>query len=258
MTSIANLTYELSVLAKAVHYKNLSSAANFVGLSQPQLSRLVHKIEEELKVVLLDRSSRRTSGWTDEAQNLIVAFQRGMSRLESEVLSVTLNREQSEIKIGTLEGLSEIAMTYTRQFFDTLKMRKVFLDVFDYTELDSLFLGGQLDLIFTARTPSKQKFRFQAEVGYQQMEKIESSSRTHVVSPFEFGQAIAVDEAKYERILISNSLQVRRHWLRELGGTGALPVDAKRGRGKGYYSIMMIANDLLPMKLWEQIAKMNV
>ena len=58
------LYYELGVLAKAVNFKNLSAAALHVGLSQPQLSRIIAKIEEELKIVLLDRSAKRKSGWT--------------------------------------------------------------------------------------------------------------------------------------------------------------------------------------------------
>ena len=60
------LYYELGVLAKAVNFKNLSAAALHVGLSQPQLSRIIAKIEEELKIVLLDRSAKRKSGWTSE------------------------------------------------------------------------------------------------------------------------------------------------------------------------------------------------
>lgn len=59
------LYYELGVLAKAVNFKNLSAAALHVGLSQPQLSRIIAKIEEELKIVLLDRSAKRKSGWTN-------------------------------------------------------------------------------------------------------------------------------------------------------------------------------------------------
>ena len=58
---LQNLAYELSVLVKAVQHKNLSAAAVHVGLSQPQLSRLVAKIEHELNIILLDRTARRKS-----------------------------------------------------------------------------------------------------------------------------------------------------------------------------------------------------
>ena len=83
MKAISHLTYELSVLSKAVMHRNLSLAAVHVGLSQPQLSRLIQKLEGELRVVLLDRASRRKSGWTPVAHELVLAFQRGLSRAVS-------------------------------------------------------------------------------------------------------------------------------------------------------------------------------
>lgn len=257
MTEIAHLTYELSVLTKAIQHKNLSTAANFVGLSQPQLSRLVQKLEGELKVVLLDRTSRRKSGWTQEAEDLVNAFRRGMSRLEAEVLSVTLDRDLTELRVGTLEGLSAIGMGYVKQFFDKLKIKQIELDVFEYNELDTLFLNGQLDLIFTVRAPSRQKFKYILEVGYQQTEKVKTNSEILVVSPYELVQGPTAETKEYKQVLVSNSLAIRNKWLREIGGTGTLPVDAKRGKGKGFYSVYLIGNDLLSMKLWEQIASID-
>jgi DNA-binding transcriptional LysR family regulator len=64
------LAWELSVISRAVAYKNLSSAAAHVGLSQPQLSRIVQKVEKNLQVQLLDRSSRRSSSWQPIALQL--------------------------------------------------------------------------------------------------------------------------------------------------------------------------------------------
>lgn len=258
MTGISHLTYELSILAKAIEYKNLSSAANFVGLSQPQLSRLVQKLEGELKVVLLDRASRRKSGWTQEAEDLVNAFRRGMSRLEAEVLAVTTDRDLDELRIGTLEGLSGIALSYVSQFFEKLKIKQIDLDVLEYKDLDNYFLNGQLDLIFTVRLPSKQKFKYSLEVGYQQMERIQTNSDLLVVSPFELVQTHQNDPADFENVFVSNSLALRSRWLKEYGGTGTLPVDAKRGKGKGFYSVYMIGNDLLSLKLWEQIQDLSV
>jgi hypothetical protein len=254
---LANLTYELSVLAKAVQHKNLSAAAVHVGLSQPQLSRLIAKIESELSVILLDRSARRKSGWTPLAMDLAFAFSKGMGRLQSEILAVAKESEVHELRIGTLEGLSSIATQFVQFCFDHLKIQTVYLEVLDFRELDSQFLSGDLDLIFTVRAPSKQKFQHQLEVGYQQMEKIATNKETYVFSPFEFS---GVDKKTLEHgknVLISNSLAFRQGWLRDIGGVGMLPVDAKKGRGKGYFSVYLFGNDLLSPKLWTKISEFN-
>ena len=108
---LQSVSYELSVLAKAVQHKNLSAAAVHVGLSQPQLSRLIAKIEAELNVMLLDRSARRKSGWTPLAHDLALTFTKGMSKLQSEILSMAEQREVTELHIGTLEGLSHIPLS---------------------------------------------------------------------------------------------------------------------------------------------------
>lgn len=253
MKAIAHLTYELSMLAKAVRHRNLSLAAVHVGLSQPQLSRLIQKLEGELKVVLLDRSSRRKSGWTQVALDLTAAFQRGVGRLEAEILSVTRQSEIDEIRIGTLEGLAPIAMTFADQFFKKLKIKRIDLDVLEYRDLDSLFLSGQLDLVFTARAPSRQKFKYSLEVGYQQHERVSHDKNYLVLSPFEWAQAGPADIEGFEQFMVSNSLQIRSSWLQDYGGTGTLPVDAKRGKGKGHYSVMLLGNDLMSLRMWEQI-----
>ncbi len=251
---LQNLTYELSVFAKAVQHKNLSAAAVHVGLSQPQLSRLIAKIEHELNVILLDRSARRKSGWTPLAQDLAVTFTRGIGRLQTEILSIAQESEVTELHIGTLEGLSSIAMQFAQQCFEKIGLKTVHLDVFDYRELDSEFLGGNLDLIFTSRSPSKQKYTHQIEVGYQQTEKIETDGKTIVYSPFEYTSVDKKSIEGFKNVLVCNSLALRREWLHELGGTGSLPVDAKKGRGKGYYSVFLIGSDLISPKLWSSVS----
>lgn len=250
---IQNLTYELSVLAKSVQHKNLSAAAVHVGLSQPQLSRLIAKIEAELNIIVLDRSARRKSGWTPIAQELALTFSKGIGRLQTEILSLAQKSEATELRIGTLEGLSALALNFTQRCFEKYGIRTVSLDVLDFRDLDSQFLSGNLDLIFTVRSPSKQKFTHQLEVGYQQMEKISTNKDIHVYSPFEFS---GVDKKALEplkHIFISNSLALRGQWLHAIGGTGILPIDAKKGRGKGYFSVYLLGSDLLSPKLWGQI-----
>ncbi len=255
---LQNLTYELSVLAKAVQHKNLSAAAVHVGLSQPQLSRLVGKIESELNILLLDRSARRKSGWTPVAQELSLVFTKGLGRLQADILSVAQDSEINELRIGTLEGLSSIASQFVQLCFAQLQMHMVFVDVLDFKDLDSQFLSGNLDLIFTVRPPSKQKFTHQLEVGYQQMEKVSTNKDIHVYSSFEFSglEKKSYEEAK--NVMISNSLSFRANWLHSIGGTGVLPIEAKKGRGKGFYSVYLLGSDLVSPKLWSKICDFNL
>ncbi|MEZ0391923.1 MAG: LysR family transcriptional regulator [Pseudobdellovibrionaceae bacterium] len=255
---IQNLTYELSVLSKAIQHKNLSAAAQHIGLSQPQLSRLIAKIESELSVILLDRSARRKSGWTPLAHDLSLTFTKGISRLQSDILSVAQESEVHELRIGTLEGLSAIATQFVQHCFDKINIPTVYLDVLDFRDLDSQFLSGNLDLIFSVRPPSKQKYKHQLEVGYQQMEKISTNKEIYIFSPFEFTGAEKKSMEPGKKTLISNSLSFRSHWLHQIGGTGILPIDAKRGRGKGYYSVNLFGSDLISPKLWTLISEFNL
>jgi LysR family transcriptional regulator, transcriptional activator for aaeXAB operon len=254
---LQNLAYELSVLTKAVQHKNLSAASIHVGLSQPQLSRLIAKIESELNVVLLDRSARRKSGWTNVAIDLALIFNKGLHRLESEILSIVQEREMSELRIGTLEGLSSIAVQFAQACFEKMKMRVIFLDILDFKDLDSQFLSGGLDLIFTVKAPSKQKFNHQIEVGFQQMEKVNSDTNIYVCSPFELTTDKKI-ENDFKHLFVSNSLHLRRQWLNEFGGTGTLPTETKKGRGKGFYSVYLYGSDLISPGLWQQITSLAI
>jgi DNA-binding transcriptional LysR family regulator len=253
---ITELAYELSILAKAVRHKNLSAAANQIGLSQPQLSRVIARIEENLGVLLLDRSARRKSAWTQLALDLAVVFFKGMSRLESEVLALAEEREITELHIGTLEGLSPMAREFAEKAFGSLKMKRIFLDVHEFEDLDSLFLSGSLDLIFTVRAPSKQKFQRVLEVGYQHSEKFAKDPETLVISPTDMNSYDKKDFEAFEHVLISNSLAIRKHWLTSIGGTGALPTTAQKGRGRGQYIVYLFGSDLLSPKIWTQITEL--
>lgn len=254
--ALHGLIYELSVLAKAVHHKNLSAASVHIGLSQPQLSRLIAKIESELNVVLLDRTARRKSGWTPLAHEIALSFSRSMGRLQSEILSLAQESEPSELRIGTLEGLSNIAMAFSKSCIQNLEIKSVHLDVLDFKDLDSQFLNQNLDLIFTVKNPSKQKPQHVLEVGYQQIEKVQSNKDILVLSPYELAATDKklIDSAK--KLFVSNSLALRTKWLDEVGGSGNVPTDAKKGKGKGYYSIYLIGSDLLSPIVWKKIQEL--
>lgn len=248
------LYYELSVLAKAVHFKNLSAASLHVGLSQPQLSRIIAKIEDELKIVLLDRSAKRKSGWTAVAFQLSEIFEKSIRRLELEMHSVSKNQMVAELHIGTLEGLSDFALKAVRLCFEEVGVKKITLDIFDLNELEANFLSGNLDFIFTSKQPGRQKFKYLLELGFQKLEEINSNKNFTVLSSFEYGRSNKKELEDFPHVLVSNSLAIRRSWFEKVGGTGHLPTEAKKGRQKDAEPVLMIGSELLSPGLWENIA----
>jgi DNA-binding transcriptional LysR family regulator len=82
------ISHELSVLTRAVAYKNLSGASQHVGLSQPQLSRIVKKIEETFSIVLLDRGAKRNATWTPTAHRLADFYLKKMRVFERELETI--------------------------------------------------------------------------------------------------------------------------------------------------------------------------
>ena len=247
------LYYELSVLAKAVHFKNLSAAALHVGLSQPQLSRIIAKIEDELKIVLLDRSAKRKSGWTTVAFQLAEIFEKSIRRLELEMQGISNNQMVAELHIGTLEGLSDFALKAVKLCFEEVGVKKITLDIYDLNELEANFLSGNLDLIFTSKMPGRQKFKYLIELGFQKLEEINSNKNFAVLSSFEYGRANKRELEAYPHLLVSNSLAMRRSWFEKIGGVGHMPTEAKRGRQKDAEPVLMIGSELLSPVLWENI-----
>lgn len=245
--------YELSVLAKAVNFKNLSGAALHVGLSQPQLSRIIARIEDELKIVLLDRSAKRKSGWTPVAFQLAQMFEKSIKRLETELHHLSQNQLVGEIHIGTLEGMANFAINACRHCFDNIGVPKIFIEIYDLNELEAHFLSGNLDLIFTSKTPGRQKFKYLHELGFQVLEKIQSNKNYALLSSFEYGRSNKKDFEDFKHVLVTNSLSIRRDWFNEFGGTGFMPTEAKRGKSKEHEPVYMIGSEILNPTLWQQV-----
>ena len=56
-----------------------------------------------------------------------------------------------------------------------------------------------------------------------------------------------------KHILVTNSLAMRREWFKQIGGTGFLPTEAKKGKSKEHEPVLMIGSEILNPKLWAQI-----
>lgn len=247
--------YELSVLSKSVHFKNLSAAAVHVGLSQPQLSRIIAKIETELKVIILDRSAKRKSGWTPEAFNLAQIFEKSARRLEQELFSVSKDQMTGEIHIGTLEGLAPTAMKLAKMCFDHIGIHKIFLDIYDLSDLEAHFLSGHLDLILSSKRPGRQKFHHAVELGFQILEKIQTHKDFAVLSTFEYSQTDRKMKESFKHVLISNSLSVRKEWFKDPGGIGHLPTEARSGKAKDAEPVWLLGSEILNPQLWARITE---
>ena len=101
--------WELSILCKAVAFENLSLAASNIHLSQPQLSRIVKRIEEELSLTLLDRKSKRNSSWTLVARRLAALVEKHNRILKQDLQGLSAHSQVTRLNVATLEGLTPLA-----------------------------------------------------------------------------------------------------------------------------------------------------
>ncbi|OFZ55853.1 MAG: hypothetical protein A2428_07525 [Bdellovibrionales bacterium RIFOXYC1_FULL_54_43] len=257
---LSELSWELSVLSRSVRYPNLSSAAAHVAVSQPQLSRIISRLERELGISLLDRGSRRNSSWTPLAFRMAECFMKSARNLESEIQHLIGKTQLSHVRIGSLEGLMPLAMSFVHHLLTNTTIKVAELDVHDLNHLEELFLKGELNLVFTSREPGKKKFKFSRVLGTQSLDKIEKSGEFKVLSSFEFGAGSLAEDtkqgAKPARMLVSNSLAVRKNWLSTYGGKGMLPSEVRRPRNASSSSekiVFLLAADILPESLWKEL-----
>lgn len=258
-TVIDTLHSQLSVLGKAVQYKNLSGAAEHVGLSQPQLSRIISKLESELKVVLLDRSVRRQSGWTPLAHKIADTYARHSRKLTQQISQLGSDEHVTRLTIGTLEGLQSLAGHICKQLFESTKVQTIEIDVYDLSALEERFERDELDFVLTCREPGRQKAKNLLTLGYQTFEKHgTATSEIQVFSNFEFSTRAEKPKIKRPvRTLVSNSLAMRELWIKEFGGSGFFPseVRKKKTNEPSEVPVYLIGSELLNPTVWGKIQK---
>ncbi len=250
-----HLHYELSVLSRSVAYTNLSAASLHVGLSQPQLSRIVSKLESNLKLTLLDREARRKSGWTPSAFQLSALYSKLMHSLEKELEGLLETTEPKHMRIGTLEGMISVALPFCHQLLKTTSIQILELDIHDLNRLEEGFFNGTYSLIFSLREPGRKKYKYSKEIGFQEMEKIEKGKNTQVLSTFEYGAQLEKSRnLKNQKLFVTNSLNVRKLWLTEFEGEGLLPskIYAQKPSASAK-PVYLVAGDQLPPMLWGKI-----
>jgi len=250
-----NIHWELSVLSRAIAYKNLSGASSQVGLSQPQLSRIIARLEKALSVVLLDRATKRNAAWTPTAFKLVEIYSKTIRSLDQELTKLTGSMLTKHMKIGALEGLIPTVLPYAKKLLE-LGSHTVDIEVHDLNQIEEFFFRGEFDLLFVPREPGRKKFKYSKVLGFQVLERVEKSPQPLVMSSFEYATQRALVKQSSERpILISNSLLVRKLWLEQFGGTGIVPTQVTKTRPKGetVESVFLLGNDTLSSTLWDKI-----
>lgn len=248
------LNWELTVLSRAIAYTNLSGAASHIGLSQPQISRIIARLEEELDIVLLDRDTKRKSSWTPAAFRLCEIYNRTFQQFRSDVQQLGAEAEPSAIRVGSLEGMIDIAAEFCSNLFNSTSALTVELDIADLDDLEETYFKGGLEFLFSLREPGKKKLTHSKLIGHQSIDEHGPPQGRHVMSSFEYATQIAGHKKRSdERVLISNSLSVRTKWIQKYGGHGTIPsaVVRKSRPRQNEVPVLFLAPDHLPRRLWD-------
>jgi DNA-binding transcriptional LysR family regulator len=254
-----NLHWELSVLSRAIHYKNLSGASVHVGLSQPQLSRIVSRLEQDLGLILLDRTARRKSGWAPIAYKIADTYFRSSRKLTQDLQQLKADGNLTQISIGILEGLTPLASEFCYRLFGQTHMQMIELNVFDLSELEERFEREEVDLILTCREPGKHKYRYIKNLGFQALSRTGSGGGAQVFSQFEYANFMqksltkSTKKAKGAPILVSNSLAIRKQWIEERQGSGFVPSEVRNKKNaETDLPVILIGSDMLNPAIWER------
>jgi DNA-binding transcriptional LysR family regulator len=217
--------WELLVLEKCVSFPNLSVASEHVGLSQPQISRIIKKIEESFEIELLDRSSRKHSHWTPKALKLAEEIRRLNRDFEERLLILQSKNTQNKIRIGSLEGIAPLASDLAHQLLLSDASDEIELNIYDLNELSEHFMKNELDLIFTSRELGRRKFPIWRLLGYQSLDVLGPSKASILAESPSEEKSLKIGRGTTQppKRFISNSLVLRRYWIDQFGASGRVP-----------------------------------
>lgn len=254
-----HLNWELSVLSRAISFANLSGASSHIGMSQPQLSRIVSRLEKEHGVQLLNRETKRKSSWTADAVKLAELYSKLVQQFRIDVRSISDSSEPTIIRVGALEGLLKDSLDFCHQLLESASAHTLDLQIADLGDLEERYFKGGLDFLLTSREPGRRKLQRSEIVGYQSLDIHGQSTKMQVLSSFEYASQIEGQKKTPEgKIFVSNSLVARQIWIGEYGGRGTLPseVQSKSKRGTKDVPVYLIGLDHLPEKLWKMALKL--
>jgi hypothetical protein len=275
------IVYELSILQKCVKFKNLSWAAKHVGMSQPQISRILRKIEDRVGFPLLDRTSKRSSAWLPEAIKLTELFALQIRNFEINLQTLRKTEAPTSLRLGLLEGMIPSVADLLQKINKEYNIRLIEVHDFDLTEHENKFYNGEVDILFTSQEPGRRKFNNQLVLGYQSLDLHNKGSTLKVMSPFEFStqhqqerkfKTITKDaslpsqrlpnkrspQPKPQKILISNSLEWRKLWIQKTKAEGHLPSPIQKRTLQTAVPVIAIGADHPWMpRLFETLARVG-
>lgn len=246
---MTEIYWPLEVLSRSVRFPNLSTAAEHVGLSQSQLSRMLKQLETYFGYQLLDRKIKRKSMWTPEAHRLAEIFLTHNQRLQNQFQQLKAQQQIAELRMVCLEGMIEQASHLLHKVSKKIPLTNMRLDVFDLDELEERYLREEYDLMLSIRVPNRTKPKYQHTMGFQNPESVSNKkATTRVFSVFEDHQK--KNKKKTEPMtFVSNSLQVRKNWIEQYGGIGEFPSAELASRGE--IEVFLLALPSLPENVWE-------
>ncbi len=133
-----NLT-DISIFVKVVQHSSFTAAAEAMEISQPVISKAVTRLEEQLGVRLLNRSTRRLS-LTEAGAELYRRSAQALSEIENAELEVA--RYQTEPR-----GLLRIAAPMSFSLLHLTTLIPAFLERYPDVQLDLQLDDRQVDLI---------------------------------------------------------------------------------------------------------------
>src|SRR5690606_22853891 len=122
-----------------------------------------------------DRDAKRRASWTPAAHRLAEIYSNTCRKFTTDLNGLVQGNQIQHLRIGTLEGLSDLAMELVSHLTThpaMAKIRVLELNTHDLNELEQAFGKQDLDVIFTSREPGRKKYRHIQTLGYQTIEKV--------------------------------------------------------------------------------------
>jgi hypothetical protein len=254
-----HLAHELEILSRIIKYKNLTQAADHVGLTQPHLSRVIRKLESELGVPIMERSNKRKPEWSPHAPRLVQIFESNRRNLTYQISDYLEDLVPRNVRVGCLEGMVPFVTQFISKLIESYPSDVVELVVFDVAKLERRYLMGQLEFLFNIKVPGKGHHDRILEIGYQELANVEKSKDVRVCSEFEYSLKRGQERRKKERYVVSNSLTFRQEFLDVHGGFGRLPseIQQQKPKRKGDFdTVFLIGSKEIPEHFWEETEKL--
>lgn len=254
--NVGRLAWELSVLQRAVSFPNLSAASRQIGISQPQLSRILFRIEDELKIKMLDRRVKRVPRWTKEAHIISQAYRESVLMLEKKIRAVGAKPQiMQRMSLATLEGLAPAGLMIVDHLFKNQLAKNIKYDILDLNELTHAFEAGEYDLIISSQRSGRRKSALERRLGYQVLEEKFSNKSPEIILKSSTESLLkAQKDAPLLPTLVSNSLTLRRLALEKLSARGIIPspiYQKSRGPKSGEQDVMLLVRENLPDRVME-------